>query len=179
MPAVVCVLALLAMLFMAPDARAQENLDRNLTGPKLFATSCATCHKSARGLAKGRMSLTLSYYLRQHYTSSAASAQTLTAYLQSVDTPPAKAKPPPRQQPPRANPARQTSSPAQRPRAPPPEYRSARSRKSDRCVRRQRCSNDKHHATNAARSPSFCHTVMASCVIHQPNDKKIRLVPFQ
>ena len=92
MPAVVCVLALLAMLFMAPDARAQENLDRNLTGPKLFATSCATCHKSARGLAKGRMSFTLSYYLQQHYTSSAASAQTLTAYLQSVDTPPAKAK---------------------------------------------------------------------------------------
>lgn len=92
MPAVVCVLALFAILLMAPDARAQENLDRNLTGPKLFATSCATCHKSARGLAKGRMSFTLSYYLRQHYTSSAASAQTLTAYLQSVDTPPAKAK---------------------------------------------------------------------------------------
>ena len=34
----------------------------------------------------------LSYYLRQHYTSSAQSAQVLTAYLQSVDTPPAKAK---------------------------------------------------------------------------------------
>ncbi len=81
-----------AILLLAPDARAQENLDRNLTGPKLFASSCATCHKSARGLAKGRLSFMLSLYLRQHYTSSAASAQTLTAYLQSVDTPPAKAK---------------------------------------------------------------------------------------
>jgi hypothetical protein len=92
MSAIVCVLALLAILLLAPEARAQENLDRNLTGPKLFAASCATCHKSARGLAKGRMSFTLSLYLRQHYTSSAASAQTLTAYLQSVDTPPAKTK---------------------------------------------------------------------------------------
>jgi len=77
---------------MATDARAQENLDHGQSGPKLFAASCVQCHKSARGLAKGRMSFTLSYYLRQHYTSSSASAGTLTAYLQSVDTPPAKAK---------------------------------------------------------------------------------------
>jgi mono/diheme cytochrome c family protein len=82
----------MAMFGMAADARAQENLDRGQSGPKLFAASCIQCHKSARGLAKGRMSFTLSYYLRQHYTSSSASADTLTAYLQSVDTPPAKAK---------------------------------------------------------------------------------------
>jgi hypothetical protein len=50
------------------------------------------CHKSARGLAKGRFSFTLSYYLRSHYTSSAESASVLTAYLQSVDTPPGKGK---------------------------------------------------------------------------------------
>jgi mono/diheme cytochrome c family protein len=80
------------MLVMAADARAQENLDRDKSGPKLFAASCVQCHKSARGLAKGRISFMLSYYLRQHYTSSAQSAQVLTAYLQSVDTPPAKAK---------------------------------------------------------------------------------------
>jgi mono/diheme cytochrome c family protein len=82
----------LAMSGMAADARAQENLDRDKSGVKLFAASCVQCHKSARGLAKGRISFTLSYYLRQHYTSSSASADTLTAYLQSVDTPPAKAK---------------------------------------------------------------------------------------
>lgn len=92
MPAIVCVLAFLAVWLMAPDARAQENLDRNLTGPKLFAASCATCHRSARGLAKGRVSFLLTYYLRQHYTSGPTSAQTLSAYLQSVDTPPAKTK---------------------------------------------------------------------------------------
>jgi mono/diheme cytochrome c family protein len=82
----------LGMFGMATVARAQENLDRNQSGPKLFAASCVLCHKSARGLAKGRISFTLSYYLRSHYTSSSESASVLTAYLQSVDTPPAKAK---------------------------------------------------------------------------------------
>ncbi len=77
---------------LAADARAQENLDRDKSGAKLFAASCVQCHKSARGLARGRISFTLSYYLRQHYTSSSASADRLTAYLQSVDTPSAKAK---------------------------------------------------------------------------------------
>ena len=93
MPAIARALAIFIVLVMAgADARAQENLDRDKSGQKLFAATCADCHRSARGLAKGRLSFTLSYYLRQHYTSSAASAQTLTAYLQSVDTPPAKAK---------------------------------------------------------------------------------------
>jgi hypothetical protein len=80
------------MLVMATGTYAQENLDSGKSGPKLFAASCVQCHKSARGLAKGRMSFTLSYYLRQHYTSSSATADILTAYLQSVDTPPGKGK---------------------------------------------------------------------------------------
>ena len=54
----------MAMFGMAADTRAQENLDRDQSGPKLFAASCVQCHKSARGLAKGRISFTLSYYLR-------------------------------------------------------------------------------------------------------------------
>jgi hypothetical protein len=90
--AIVHALAICAVLGMASATRAQENLDRNKTGPKLFAASCVQCHKSARGLAKGRISFTLSYYLRSHYTSSSDTASVLTAYLQSVDTPPAKAK---------------------------------------------------------------------------------------
>ena len=92
MRAIVHALAFVAVIGMAAHARAQENLDRNQSGPKLFAASCAQCHKSARGLAKGRFSFTLSYYLRSHYTSSAETASVLTAYLQSVDTPPARAK---------------------------------------------------------------------------------------
>ena len=65
-------------------ARAQD-LDRGKSGAQLFAASCVTCHRSPSGLAKDRFSWTLSYFLQQHYTSSLAAAQTLTAYLQSVD----------------------------------------------------------------------------------------------
>ena len=92
MSAIAHALALLMVLVTVTAGACQENLDANKSGPTLFAASCAACHKSPRGLAKGRVSFTLSYYLRQHYTSSAASAQVLTAYLQSLDTPPAKAK---------------------------------------------------------------------------------------
>jgi hypothetical protein len=66
-------------------ARAQEDLDRDKSATKLFAANCAECHRSPRGLAKERFSFTLTLYLRQHYTSSAATAQALTAYLQAAD----------------------------------------------------------------------------------------------
>jgi mono/diheme cytochrome c family protein len=81
-------LALLFVLATAQTDAHAQNLDQNKSGAKLFAATCADCHRSARGLAKGRMSLLLSLYLREHYTSSFSSAQTITAYLQSVDTPP-------------------------------------------------------------------------------------------
>jgi mono/diheme cytochrome c family protein len=79
----------ISAIMISPPANAQaQNLDQDKTAAKLFATTCAECHRSARGLAKGRFSLTLWYYLQQHYTSSSATARTLTAYLQSLDTPP-------------------------------------------------------------------------------------------
>jgi mono/diheme cytochrome c family protein len=78
----------ISVTMISPQARAQaQNLDQDKNGPKLFAATCAECHRSARGLAKGRFSVVLWYYLQQHYTSSSATARTLTAYLQSVDTP--------------------------------------------------------------------------------------------
>jgi len=85
---------------LTPTTARAENIDqdKDKSGPKLFAASCADCHRSARGLAKGRLSIMLSYYLQQHYTSSSATAQTLTAYLQSVDTPP-RSKPAGKSQP--------------------------------------------------------------------------------
>jgi len=89
MPAISHASAILIAIMTSLPASAQvQNLDQDKNGPKLFAASCADCHRSARGLAKGRFSLTLWYYLQQHYTSSSATARTLTAYLQSVDTPP-------------------------------------------------------------------------------------------
>jgi mono/diheme cytochrome c family protein len=77
----------ISTIMISPQASAQ-NLDQDKSAAKLFAASCVDCHRSARGLAKGRFSITLWYYLQQHYTSSSATARTLTAYLQSVDTPP-------------------------------------------------------------------------------------------
>jgi mono/diheme cytochrome c family protein len=90
----------ISVIMISPPANAQaQNLDQDKTAAKLFATTCAECHRSARGLAKGRFSITLWYYLQQHYTSSSATARTLTAYLQSLDTPPrsktGKSQPPP------------------------------------------------------------------------------------
>jgi mono/diheme cytochrome c family protein len=95
------------------NARAQ-GLDEGKSGAKLFTAVCADCHHSPRGLAKGRFSWTLSYFLQQHYTSGAASAQALTAYLQSVDAPPAKPHP--------GRPAASASLPPLRPPAPVPGH---------------------------------------------------------
>ena len=70
-------------------ARALD-LDLDKSGAQLFAANCTTCHHSPRGLAKNRFSWTLQNFLQQHYTTSTALAQTLTAYLQSVDAPRSK-----------------------------------------------------------------------------------------
>jgi mono/diheme cytochrome c family protein len=40
----------IAALFGAGAARGQENLDHGKTPAQLFASDCAICHKSARGL---------------------------------------------------------------------------------------------------------------------------------
>jgi mono/diheme cytochrome c family protein len=91
-PVVVGALLLSASLLGGAAARA-ENLDAGKSGARLFAESCTTCHRSARGLAKGRFRLTLYLFLQQHYASSSDSASALTSYLQSVDTPAAAPAP--------------------------------------------------------------------------------------
>lgn len=64
-----------------------QNLDQDKPAPKLFADGCAACHRSARGLAKGRFRLTLYFFLQKHYATSSSSAWALTSYLESVDSP--------------------------------------------------------------------------------------------
>ena len=64
---------------------AAQNIDQGKPAPKLFAESCAACHRSARGLAKGRFRLTLYLFLQQHYASNSSAARALTSYLESVD----------------------------------------------------------------------------------------------
>jgi hypothetical protein len=62
-----------------------QNLDEGKSAAKLFADGCSPCHRSPRGLAKGRISLTLFLFLQQHYSTSSSSARALTSYLESVD----------------------------------------------------------------------------------------------
>ncbi|AWM01008.1 hypothetical protein [Bradyrhizobium amphicarpaeae] len=79
-----------AAVLTATVATAQ-NLDAGKPPAKLFADGCATCHRSPRGLAKGRFSLTLAWFLKDHYATSSDSAKALASYLQSVDEPPPRA----------------------------------------------------------------------------------------
>jgi hypothetical protein len=62
-----------------------ENLDAGKSAPKLFADSCVACHRSARGLTKGRFRLSLYLFLQQHYASNSSAAWELASYLESVD----------------------------------------------------------------------------------------------
>ena len=65
-----------------------QNLDEGKSAAKLFADGCTACHRSPRGLAKGRFKLTLYLFLKDHYASSADSASALASYLESVDSNP-------------------------------------------------------------------------------------------
>ena len=78
-------LSLGAVIALSGAPAQAENLDEGKSGPRLFADSCVTCHRSARGLAKGRFSLTLYMFLQQHYVSNSSAAKELTSYLESVD----------------------------------------------------------------------------------------------
>ena len=73
------------MAALSAPAAVAQNLDQNKPAPKIFAESCTTCHRSPRGLAKGRFRLTLYMFLQDHYASNSSSAWALTNYLESVD----------------------------------------------------------------------------------------------
>lgn len=79
-------LALGAIWVSIGSAAHAQNLDQGKSAAKLFADSCATCHRSARGLAKGRFRLTLFLFLQEHYASNSSSAWMLTSYLESIDS---------------------------------------------------------------------------------------------
>jgi mono/diheme cytochrome c family protein len=62
-------------------AQAQTNIDQGKSAAEVFANDCATCHKSARGLANGRGSSGLASFLVEHYTASKDQAASLAAYV--------------------------------------------------------------------------------------------------
>jgi mono/diheme cytochrome c family protein len=58
-----------------------EDFDAGKSGPQLFASNCSTCHHTPRGLVKHMNGWSLDGFLREHYTATRASADTLSAYL--------------------------------------------------------------------------------------------------
>jgi len=81
-----CGLLVVAAIVALGGSAVAQNLDQGKPAPKLFAESCAACHRSPRGLAKGRFHLTLYLFLQKHYSSSSSSAWALTSYLESIDS---------------------------------------------------------------------------------------------
>jgi mono/diheme cytochrome c family protein len=82
---------LVAAAALTATVASAQNLDAGKSAEKLFADGCTTCHRSPRGLAKGRFSLTLSWFLQDHYAAGPDTAKALAAYLESVDVPPPRA----------------------------------------------------------------------------------------
>jgi mono/diheme cytochrome c family protein len=81
-----CLLVLGAVYALVGSAAHAQNLDQGKSATRLFADSCATCHRSAPALAKGRSRTQLFQFLQEHYATSANTAAELTNYLASVDT---------------------------------------------------------------------------------------------
>lgn len=71
----------LGPLALATGAAAQTNIDQGKSPAEIFSADCATCHKTIRGLAAGQNSLSLSTFLREHYTASRDQAAALAAYV--------------------------------------------------------------------------------------------------
>lgn len=61
--------------------QAQTSIDQGKSPSEMFSLDCATCHKGARGLAKGRTTSDLSSFLAEHYTSGKDQAASLAAYV--------------------------------------------------------------------------------------------------
>ena len=81
LPAKIWLVAALAPAFLPVTALAQVNIDAGKSTAEIYASDCATCHKTPRGLAAGKNSLMLSSFLREHYTASGAEASALAAYV--------------------------------------------------------------------------------------------------
>jgi hypothetical protein len=84
MPVMGLVLVVAVAVVFAEPTLSQTNIDQGKPASELFANYCAVCHKSTRGLANGRSSLTLSMFLREHYATSSQQAAALAAYVISA-----------------------------------------------------------------------------------------------
>jgi hypothetical protein len=74
-------------LCVASSAAAQGNLDQGKSAAQLYASACATCHKSPQSVSTTKRFLGLESFLREHYTSSRESAAILASYLRGMQKP--------------------------------------------------------------------------------------------
>jgi cytochrome c553 len=68
-------------LALASSADAQGDLDQGKTAAQLYASACASCHKSPQSVTRTKWIFGLENFLRQHYTASSESAAVLAVYL--------------------------------------------------------------------------------------------------
>src|SRR5215472_13856623 len=84
MPVIGLASVVAVVMISARPTLSQTNIDQGKPASELFANYCAVCHKSTRGLANGRSSLSLSLFLREHYATSGQQAAALAAYVISA-----------------------------------------------------------------------------------------------
>jgi len=84
----ICFLA----LGVASSAWGQGNLDQGKTAAQLYASDCATCHKSPQSVTQTKWFFGLESFLREHYTSSHESAAILASYLKAQVRPAAQSQ---------------------------------------------------------------------------------------
>ena len=82
-------IAVAAIAMLTGTAAHAQNLDEGKSPAALFDNGCSACHRSPRGLAKGRFRLTLFAFLQQHLRHQflEASAWALSAYLEDTEGP--------------------------------------------------------------------------------------------
>ena len=78
------VIALGTIAMLIGTAAHAQNLDEGKSAAALFANGCTACHKSPRGLARGRIRLQLFMFLKDHYSTSSNEAWALADYLESA-----------------------------------------------------------------------------------------------
>ena len=86
---IVLVGAVLAIGIGGAKLQAQTQLADPRDAPRIFASTCSTCHKSPRGLAKTGQ---VAGFLRQHYTTGPEMSAAMAAYLVAAGSAPAAKK---------------------------------------------------------------------------------------
>src|SRR2546423_1594935 len=88
----VAVFLLGVIVMLTGEPICAQDLDSGKSGERLFATNCAMCHRAPGALATRTNRLSLFYFLRQHCTTSQASAVELVGYLLAANSKPVRAK---------------------------------------------------------------------------------------